>query len=319
MQKSVTFKMGKEKSRFRSQKKNQGGGSNGKGKKPFKKYPKGMCEELDDHVYIMHDTRMADKSIKTTEAILRHVAKTYTHGQDLAKALKARKEFDFAPFKPKAPTRGEVDWERIQEDLQDKIDQINKDKEDALDAIENMDLSKDEDGNARSDQEVRNLRRNLQKEAKEKAIEETEQAGEEAQLQEQEIMPLKQMNDIDKLLLEQQIKQFSYRKQKYEENKPQVYELIWGQCTQAVKNKIQTRKDWETMDMEQNPMKLMEATRELTFNYEDGQCALASVHDSLTAFLTMRQEPNEGMTAYQKRFRAAREMVEAQHGTSLPC
>ncbi len=111
---------------------------------------------------------------------------------------------------------------------------------------------------------------------------------------------LDDMDDIEKLLLQSDIKQYTNRVYKYNDNMNKAFALIWGQCTLTVKNKIETRKDWKTLKDEHDPLKLLAVLTELVFNYQDGQYPLDTVYQSISDLLTMKQQEKESHNAYQK-------------------
>ena len=63
-----------------------------------------------------------------------------------------------------------------------------------------------------------------------------------------------QLTYQEKLLLQLKMKEYMTRIEKYNDNMNKVYGLILGQCTQGVKNKLEARQDWETMEQEHNPI-----------------------------------------------------------------
>ena len=63
--------------------------------------PDDAIAELGENIYVVNQPGQADKFVKTTEAILNHVQKTYKHGEDIKKALKTEQEFDFGSEEPK--------------------------------------------------------------------------------------------------------------------------------------------------------------------------------------------------------------------------
>ena len=60
-------------------------------------------KELGDNIYIINHSGQADKYVKTTEAILNYIQKTYKNGEDLKKALKREQDLDFTVLEPTAP------------------------------------------------------------------------------------------------------------------------------------------------------------------------------------------------------------------------
>ena len=70
--------------------------------------PDDAIAELGENIYVVNQPGQADKFVKTTEAILNHVQKTYKHGEDIKKALKTEQEFDFGSEEPKI-SGGKID------------------------------------------------------------------------------------------------------------------------------------------------------------------------------------------------------------------
>ena len=54
------------------------------------------------------------------------------------------------------------------------------------------------------------------------------------------------MDDVDKIILNAEVKQFVERKAKYKDNMNKAYTLILGHCTLGLKGKLELRKNWET-------------------------------------------------------------------------
>ena len=119
----------------------------------------------------------------------------------------------------------------------------------------------------------------------------------------------KQLNTI---IWTQQVKDFTMRQAKYEDNMNKAYALIWGQCTIGLKNKLEARKDWK--DFKQDPIKLLKAIKEITHNYQDSRYPISSIYKSLKTVLNIEQQEKETLATYTKRFKNATDIMETQHG-----
>ena len=147
-------------------------------------------KELGDNIYIINHSGQADKYVKTTEAILNYIQKTYKNGEDLKKALKREQDLDFTVLEPTAPG----------------------------------------------------------------TIDNTTPAGFKYKLE---------------------MEQHYRRLNQYETNKSNAHALIYGQCSLAVKNKLQARKDWDVV--QEDPFKLLIAIKEITHNYQDSRYYIGTV------------------------------------------
>ncbi len=92
---------------------------------------------------------------------------------------------------------------------------------------------------------------------------------------------------VDKLIVQQEVKEFVGRMRKYQDNMNKAYGLIMGQCTQGVKNKLESRDDWEELQAEHNPIDLLKAIKEITHSHQDSKCPIALIHKSLVSLLTI--------------------------------
>ena len=119
---------------------------------------------------------------------------------------------------------------------------------------------------------------------------------------------------VDKMILQQEVKDYVLRKKKYEDNMNKAYGLILGQCTQGVKNKLEARQNWRELEEEHNPINLLKAIKEITQDYQDSKYPIASIYKSLATLFNIKQDEKEGLTAYTKRFKTAQDIMESQHG-----
>ena len=66
-----------------------------------------------------------------------------------------------------------------------------------------------------------------------------------------------QDSKILEMILNQEVREYVNRKTKYQDNMSKAYALIHGQCTTGLKNKLESRKDWE--NIENNTIELLKA------------------------------------------------------------
>ena len=76
---------------------------------------------------------------------------------------------------------------------------------------------------------------------------------------------------VDKMILQQEVKDYVLRKKKYEDNMNKAYGLILGQCTQGVKNKLEARQNWRELEEEHNPINLFIESHQRNYPRLPGQ------------------------------------------------
>ena len=79
----------------------------------------------------------------------------------------------------------------------------------------------------------------------------------------------------------------------------------------GLRSKLEDRKDWNTI---KGPIELLAAIKELTHNYQDSKYPITSIYKSIKTLMNIRQDDKEAMVDFIKRFRNAKDIMEAQHG-----
>ena len=90
---------------------------------------------------------------------------------------------------------------------------------------------------------------------------------------------------VQEMILSQEVREYVSRQSKYRDNMSKAYALILGQCTTGLKNKLEARKDWE--DMENKPIKLLKAIKEITHNYQDSRFPIASIFKAIKTVMKL--------------------------------
>lgn len=109
-----------------------------------------------------------------------------------------------------------------------------------------------------------------------------------------------------------EFKEWMERKKKYRINMDKVFAVLWGQCTLATKNKLESRKDWTTIKDGHRAIDLLQAIKEVTQDYQDNVYPIISVVNAIADVINGKQE--EGQVAYTKKYRNSVEHMEAQAG-----
>ena len=119
--------------------------------------------------------------------------------------------------------------------------------------------------------------------------------------------------EVAVMILKSEVQKFVERKQKYTNNMHKAYALILGQCTKALKGKLESRKDWEN-GIKNNAINLLKALKEITYNYQDNKYPMESIYFAIKNVFTMKQEEQESIAQYTKRFNNCKDIMETQHG-----
>ena len=79
--------------------------------------------------------------------------------------------------------------------------------------------------------------------------------------------------------------------------------------------KIETRKEYN--NLKNNPIELIKAIKECAMAYQDTKYPVATILDSMDAYLNIKQQNEENLIEYLKRYRVARDMFYSHIGAEL--
>ena len=119
---------------------------------------------------------------------------------------------------------------------------------------------------------------------------------------------------VKKTILDHKIKEYVRRETDYNNNMNKAYALILGQCTPAVKVKLEHRADWEDIKTNHDPIALIKAVKQVTHNLSDKKYPVASICHAFKSLFTIRQAESESLNSYYQRFQNTMEIAEILHG-----
>ena len=100
------------------------------------------------------------------------------------------------------------------------------------------------------------------------------------------------------------------------ENLKSAYTLIWGQCTDFLKAKLEALKTFDGIETKQCPIDLLKAIKSIIYNYEEHKYIYSAVYEAYKAFYNMRQQAGVTNSEYLEQFKNVVDVLE-QHGGSL--
>ena len=115
------------------------------------------------------------------------------------------------------------------------------------------------------------------------------------------------------LLYKAELDKFNKLETNYEDNLTKAYGLIWEQCAQSMKNKIEARRDFESTIYD-DLIELLKAIKEHATNYQENRYEMCIIADALRAMLNTKQKDGESLSDYTKRFKVARDVYESHVG-----
>jgi hypothetical protein len=117
---------------------------------------------------------------------------------------------------------------------------------------------------------------------------------------------------------ETELKQYHFKKERYEVRKAKIFVIMKGQCTLNTKNKVESLQGYDLIEADDDVIKLLNGLKELTFKTHKVQYGYWTICQTVRRVLTMRQQDNESLAEYYKRFASCVDVAESQWGTLVP-
>jgi DNA-directed RNA polymerase alpha subunit len=89
---------------------------------------------------------------------------------------------------------------------------------------------------------------------------------------------------------------------------------VKGQCTLNMTNKVESLQGYNLIEASDDVIKLLNGLKELTFKTHEVQYGYWTICQTVRRVLTMRQQDNESLAGYCKRFTSFVDVAESQDG-----
>jgi DNA-directed RNA polymerase alpha subunit len=85
-------------------------------------------------------------------------------------------------------------------------------------------------------------------------------------------------------------------------HKAKIFVIVKGQCTLNMKNKVESLQDYDSIEANDDVIKLLHGLKELKFKTHEGQCGYWTICQTVRRVLTMRHRDKEPLAECYKRF-----------------
>jgi hypothetical protein len=117
-------------------------------------------------------------------------------------------------------------------------------------------------------------------------------------------------------IFEVQVRVFVARQAMYTTNKRKAFTLICEQCHKTLQSKLKARANYDT-EIKGDPIKMLQAIQEYTMSYQGNWYDVKIVTDAIRNIIYTKQHDDEDLVDYTRRFKTAKEFLEAQLGGKL--
>ena len=114
---------------------------------------------------------------------------------------------------------------------------------------------------------------------------------------------------------EKRIDEFVKKETHLEENIKTVYSLIFGQCTEAIRAKLESVGNHQAISVASNGIELLKNIKTIMYNFQSQKYGPLGLHESKRRFYLMSQDKHMTVTIYLERFQNSVEVIEHCGGT----
>jgi hypothetical protein len=109
-----------------------------------------------------------------------------------------------------------------------------------------------------------------------------------------------------------ELKQYYFKKERYQEHKAKIFVIVRGQCTLNIENKKESLKGYDSIEASDDVIRLLNSLKELTFRTQDVQYAYWMIYQTVRKVLAMRQQDNKPFAEYYRRFTSCVDAAESR-------
>jgi hypothetical protein len=113
-----------------------------------------------------------------------------------------------------------------------------------------------------------------------------------------------------KIIWKNRLTEYVKRKSLLAENVKTVYSLIWGQCSDIMRQKIASHSDYETIEDVSDAIGLLKTIKSIMFNFQGQIYRPQALHDAKKRFYNLSQDRHMTCQAYLEKFQNSVEVIE---------
>jgi hypothetical protein len=116
------------------------------------------------------------------------------------------------------------------------------------------------------------------------------------------------------LIWKKKVEEYVRRETYLEENIKSLFSLVWGQCTDIMRQKVESLDAFEKLSAENDGIELLKAIKKTAFLFETQKNAWQASHEAIRRFYTVSQGKYMSTQDYLKHFQNTVEVIEHTGG-----
>jgi hypothetical protein len=114
----------------------------------------------------------------------------------------------------------------------------------------------------------------------------------------------------EKRIWEKEVDGYVRKKSYLDENLKTLYSLIWGQCTNVMRARVEALDNYEVMSSEGDSILLLKAIKSLVYNFQSQKYHPLAIYDGMRRFYMIYQEKHTSCQVYLEKFQNCVDVLE---------
>jgi Zinc knuckle len=122
---------------------------------------------------------------------------------------------------------------------------------------------------------------------------------------------------VEKLVFDKEITEYVKEKALYKAAKKQAYAIVWSQCSEIMKSKVEALPDYSAIEKSGDVILLLKGVKNIAHNFQNEKYKAHALHEAKRRFYTTYQSTGMSVQVYYERFKNHVEVIEHCGGTML--
>jgi hypothetical protein len=122
--------------------------------------------------------------------------------------------------------------------------------------------------------------------------------------------PAETASRSEQKIWEKEIDEYVKRKSVYNENMKSAYSVVWGQCSNAMRAKLESRDTHENIALAGDVIGLLRNIKDAAFSFQSEKYKVHALHEAKRRFYSLYQDRNMTVQAYMEKFKNQVDVIE---------
>jgi hypothetical protein len=114
---------------------------------------------------------------------------------------------------------------------------------------------------------------------------------------------------------EKEVDEFVYRKTRFRENIKSLYALVWGQCSDIMRQKVEASSGYGSMSGAHDGLKLLITIKEIVYQFHSSKFVMHAVHDATRRFYMYSQGKHTTTAVYLEQYQNIIDVIQQVGGS----